>query len=149
MTLKEIITKEYLKTDNPKLRPGDTVRIHQKISPADTSTEKGKGKKKEAKKEGKRVQIFEGVVIAIKHGKGISGSYTVRRISGGIGVERIFPLHCPSVEKIEVVAHGKARRAKLYYLRDRVGKKAKIKRKALAVPGAEKQNSVASELIVQ
>ncbi len=144
MTAKETITKEYLKTNIPQLKPGDTIRVHQKISSVDVSTEKGK--KKEAKKEGERIQVFEGVVIALKHGKGVSGTYTVRRISGGVGVERIFPLHCPTVEKIEVVAHGKARRAKLYYLRNRVGKKAKIKRKALivpelssALPGAEKK----------
>ena len=73
-----------------------------------------------------RIQIFEGTVIAKKHG-GIEETFTVRRISYGIGVEKVFPLHAPSIEKVEVVRHGKVRRAKLYYLRDRVGKAAKVK----------------------
>ena len=89
---------------------GDTVRVHLRV--------------KEGNRE--RIQVFEGTVIAKKHG-GIEESFTVRRISYGIGVEKVFPLHAPSVEKVEVVRRGKVRRAKLYYLRDRVGKAAKVK----------------------
>ena len=101
------------KTDLPNIRPGDTVLVHQKI--------------KEGNKE--RIQIFEGVVIAKKHGKGPSGTITVRKVVEGIGVERIFPIHSPAISKIEIVKHGKVRRAKLYYLRTTKGKKAKIKKK--------------------
>ncbi len=107
------IEKEQLKSDLPDIRPGDTVRVHQII--------------KEKNKE--RLQVFEGVVIARKHGKGISSTITVRRISSDVSVERIFPLHSPIIKKIEVVQSGKVRRAKLYYLREKVGKKAKLKRK--------------------
>ena len=89
---------------------GDTVRVHLRV--------------KEGSRE--RIQVFEGTVIAKKHG-GIEESFTVRRISYGIGVEKVFPLHAPSVEKVEIVRRGKVRRAKLYYLRDRVGKAAKVK----------------------
>ena len=91
---------------------GDTVRVHIKV--------------KEGNRE--RIQIYEGTVIAKKHG-GIEESITVRRISYGIGVEKVFPLHSPMIDKIETVRRGKVRRAKLYYLRDRVGKKAKVKEK--------------------
>ncbi len=108
-------TKPYLKTDLPQIKIGDTIKVHQKI--------------KEGDKE--RIQIFEGVVIAKKHGAGVNGSMTVRKIIDGVGVEKILPLHSPNIAKIEVMAHGKVRRAKLYYLRDRVGKKAKIKRKEI------------------
>lgn len=93
------------------LRSGDTVRVYQKI--------------KESNKE--RVQVFEGVVIARKHGKGISATFTVRKVSGGIGIERIFPLHAPFIEKIEIIKRAKVRRSKLYYLRNLRGKKAKLK----------------------
>ena len=94
------LTEGQLRTDIPAFRPGDTVRVHAKVV--------------EGNRE--RIQIFEGVVIARK-GAGISENYTVRKISNGVGVERIFPLHTPRVEKIEVVRYGKVRRAKLYYLR--------------------------------
>lgn len=97
----------------PDVRPGDTVKVHQAI--------------KEKNKE--RIQVFEGVIIARKHGKGISSTITVRRISPDISVEKIFPLHLPAIKKIEVVQRGKVRRAKLYYLRERTGKKAKLKKK--------------------
>ena len=94
------LTEGQLRTDIPSFRPGDTVRVHAKVV--------------EGNRE--RIQIFEGVVIARK-GAGISENYTVRKISNGVGVERIFPIHTPRVEKIEVVRYGKVRRAKLYYLR--------------------------------
>jgi large subunit ribosomal protein L19 len=93
------------------VRPGDTVKVHQKI--------------KEKNKD--RIQVFEGQVLARKHGKGISSTITVRKVIDGIGVEKIFPLHSPSIEKIEIVKRAKARRAKLYYLRTAKGRKAKIK----------------------
>ena len=99
-----------MKEQPPQVAIGDTVRVHIRV--------------KEGSRE--RIQVFEGTVIAKKHG-GIEESFTVRRISYGIGVEKVFPLHAPSIEKVEVVRHGKVRRAKLYYLRDRVGKAAKVK----------------------
>ncbi|UFJ42088.1 50S ribosomal protein L19 [Brevibacillus humidisoli] len=104
------LEKEQLKQDLPAFRPGDTVRVHVKVV--------------EGQRE--RIQIFEGVVIR-RRGTGISETFTVRKISYGVGVERTFPLHTPKIDKIEVVRHGRVRRAKLYYLRDRVGKAARIK----------------------
>ncbi len=104
--------QEKIRTEIPEFRPGDTVRVHHRI--------------KEGDKE--RVQVFEGVVIKIKRG-GPRTTFTVRKISYGIGVEKIFPLHSPVIEKIEVKQRGKVRRAKLYYLRQRVGKSARIKEK--------------------
>ncbi len=101
---------EQLKEEKPSIVVGDTVKVHAKI--------------KEGQRE--RIQIFEGTVIAKKNG-GISETFTVRRVSYGVGVEKTFPLHSPKVEKVEVVRTGKVRRAKLYYLRDRVGKSAKVK----------------------
>jgi len=95
----------------PEIRPGDTVRVHQRI--------------KEGDKE--RVQVFEGVVIARKHGEGINATITVRKITHGVGVEKIFPLYLPTLEKIEVVRKGRVRRAKLYYLREKSAKEARIK----------------------
>ncbi|WP_035053254.1 50S ribosomal protein L19 [Carnobacterium pleistocenium] len=106
----EAITNGQLREDIPAFRPGDTVRIHAKIV--------------EGTRE--RIQLFEGVVIK-RRGGGISQSYTVRKISNGIGVERTFPLHSPRVAQIEVVRFGKVRRAKLYYLRELHGKAARIK----------------------
>ena len=110
MDLMQSFTQKHLKDEPPVVTVGDTVRVHLKV--------------KEGNRE--RIQIFEGTVIAKKHG-GIEETFTVRRISYGIGVEKVFPLHAPSIEKVEVVRHGKVRRAKLYYLRDRVGKAAKVK----------------------
>jgi len=112
MDLMQAFTAKYVKADPPVANVGDTVRVHVRI--------------KEGSRE--RVQVFEGVVIAKKHG-GIDESITVRRISYGVGVEKVFPLHAPAVEKIELVRRGKVRRAKLYYLRGRVGKSAKLKEK--------------------
>jgi large subunit ribosomal protein L19 len=106
----ESVAQPYKKTDLPRISPGDTVRASVKV--------------REAGKE--RIQLFEGVVLAIKHG-GIAQTVTLRKISNGIAVERTFPLHSPNVAKFEVVRRGKVRRAKLYYLRTKVGKEARIK----------------------
>ncbi len=114
-------TEPYLKTDLPEIKVGDTVKLHQRIIVGADS--------KSGKKETERIQIFEGLVIAKKHGKGITGSMTVRKIIDGVGVEKTVPLHSPNIAKIEVIGHGKVRRAKLYYLRAIKGKKAKLKRK--------------------
>ncbi|NLE12712.1 MAG: 50S ribosomal protein L19 [Clostridiales bacterium] len=112
MDLIKAFTSEQLKEKVPQFNIGDTVRVHNRI------------------KEGNRVrtQLYEGTVIAKRSG-GISETFTVRRISYGIGVEKTFPIHSPNVEKVEVVRKGAPRRAKLYYLRDKVGKDAKIKEK--------------------
>ena len=110
MDIIKAFTNEQLKTEIPEFHVGDTVKVHQRIV------------------EGQRVrtQIFEGTVIARKNG-GISETFTVRRVSYGVGVEKTFPVHSPNVEKVEVIRRGKVRRAKLYYLRDRVGKSSKVK----------------------
>ena len=110
MNLMQAFVEKQKKANVPSVAIGDTVKVHLKV--------------KEGNRE--RIQIFEGTVIAKKHG-GIEETFTVRRISYGIGVEKVFPVHAPSIEKVEVVRHGKVRRAKLYYLRDRVGKAAKVK----------------------
>jgi large subunit ribosomal protein L19 len=112
MDLIKELNKEQLAKELPQVSVGDTVRVHVKI--------------KEGARE--RVQVFEGTVIAKKHG-GIEETITVRRVSYGIGVEKVFPVHSPSIVTIETVRSGFVRRAKLYYLRDRVGKAAKIKEK--------------------
>ena len=104
------LTAGMLKEDAPKVEIGSTVKVHVRI--------------KEGEKE--RIQVFEGTVIA-KNNSGISETFTVRRVSYGVGVERVFPVHSPNVAKVELVRNGKVRRAKLYYLRDRVGKAAKVK----------------------
>lgn len=117
----ETFQKSQLK-DQADIRPGDTVKVHQKI--------------KEGDKE--RIQIFEGIVIARKHGKGISSTITVRKVVEGVGVERILPVHSPSIAKIEVVKSGKVRRSKLYYLRTAKGKKAKLKKRGFAVAVVDK-----------
>ena len=108
----DIVESEYLRDDIPDFRPGDTVKIHVKVA------EGGR----------ERIQLFQGVVIARKGG-GTRETFTVRKISFGIGVERTFPLHSPIISKIEVVTQGRVRRAKLYYLRERVGKAAKVREK--------------------
>lgn len=109
----ENFIKSYLKTDLPDIRPGDTIRVYQKI-PASPSSQKSKNKDQGSKE---KTQAFEGVVIARKHGKGISATITVRKVIDNIGVEKIFPIHSPSIEKIEILKTGKVRRAKLYYFR--------------------------------
>ena len=112
MDLIKELNKEHLATEVPAVKVGDTVRVHVKV--------------KEGSRE--RIQVFEGTVIAKKHG-GIGETITVRRISYGVGVEKVFPVHSPSIATIEVVRGGAVRRAKLYYLRGRVGKGAKVKEK--------------------
>lgn len=112
MNLIEELNRQTLSAEKPQVNVGDTVRVHVRI--------------REGARE--RIQVFEGTVIARKHG-GIEETITVRRISYGIGVEKVFPIYSPTIEKIEVVRQGRVRRAKLYYLRDRVGKRAKVKEK--------------------
>ena len=112
MDLIKELNKETLQNEVTKVQIGDQVRVHVKV--------------KEGSRE--RIQVFEGTVIAKKHG-GITETITVRRISYGVGVEKVFPVHSPSIDKIEVVRNGAVRRAKLYYLRGRVGKSAKVKEK--------------------
>jgi len=109
----EIFNQTQFKKDLPDIRPGDTVRIHHKI--------------KEGDKE--RVQVFEGLVLARKHGKETGATITVRKVISGVGVEKIFPIHSPSIEKMEILKRGKVRRAKLYYLRSAKGRKARLKKR--------------------
>jgi large subunit ribosomal protein L19 len=110
MKATDLVDKAYLRTDIPAFRPGDTVRVHVRV------VEAGR----------ERVQVFQGVVIR-RQGGGLQETFTVRKISFGVGVERTFPVHSPSIAKLEIVSHGLVRRAKLYYLRDLRGKKARIK----------------------
>ena len=110
MVALKLISGSSMKENAPQFNVGDTVKVHVRIQEGEKS----------------RIQIFEGTVIAKKHG-GISETFTVRRVAHGCGIERVFPLHAPAVDKVEVIRHGKVRRAKLYYLRDRVGKAAKVK----------------------
>ncbi len=110
MDILNVVTANQLRTDLPDFRPGDTIAVHVKVI--------------EGEKE--RIQVFKGVCIG-KKGSGINATFTVRKISNGVGVERIFPMHSPRIEKIEVIRPGKVRRAKLYYLRGRQGKAARIK----------------------
>jgi len=110
MNLLQAVDNSQLRTDIPKLRSGDTVRVHVKIKEGDKY----------------RIQLFEGVVLSMKR-HGISSTFTVRKVSSGYGVERIFPFHSPIIEKVEVVKQGKVRRARLYYLRGRRGKAARLK----------------------
>ena len=118
--------QKYLKQEIPDIRPGDVIRVHLKLA---EKTKRGADKS----------QIFEGLVIAKKHGKGMDGTFTVRKIAEGIGVERIFPLHCSTISKIEIVKRSKVRRAKLYYMRERAGKKARMKtQELLGVEWSEK-----------
>ena len=119
--------KPMLRTDLPDIRPGDTVRVLQKI--------------REGEKE--RIQPFEGLVIARKHGAGISAMITVRRVAAGIGVERIYPIHSPTIQKIEVLKRSKVRRAKLYYIREKAAKE--IRRKLRAQETGDRDGLAAVE----
>ncbi len=112
MNLIEMLDQQNMKPELPQMNVGDTVRVHVKI--------------KEGSRE--RIQVFEGTIIAKKHG-GVEQTITVRRLSYGVGVEKVFPVHSPNIVNVETVRRGKVRRAKLYYLRDRVGKAAKVKEK--------------------
>jgi len=125
-TQTEKFNQEQLNKKVPDVRPGDTIKVHQRV--------------KEGGKE--RIQIFEGVVIARKHGKGISSTIKVRKVVEGVGVEKIFPVHSPSISKIEIVKSSKVRRAKLYYLRIAKGTKAKLKNKDLVAAVAPEEQPV-------
>ena len=108
----KLIAQSSMKADMPKIEVGDYVRVNVKIREGDKE----------------RIQAFEGTVIAMKHG-GISETFTVRRVAHGVGIERVFPVHSPRVASVDVLRHGVVRRAKLYYLRNRVGKAARVKEK--------------------
>jgi len=116
------VTKDQIRDDIPAFREGDTVRVNVRVVDF-KDTKKGVERRE-------RLQAYEGVVIA-RHNKGISSSFTVRKVSGGIGVERVFPLHSPMLESIKVVRHGRVRRAKLYYLRQLSGKAARIRERRI------------------
>jgi len=111
----DVVERAYLRDDQPDFGPGDTVKVHVRV----------------VEGERQRVQIFEGIVIR-RRGSKLSATFTVRKMSFGVGVERTFPVHSPMIAKIERVTQGDVRRAKLYYLRDRIGKKAKVKEKRQA-----------------
>ena len=119
MNTLDFVDAKSLKSDIPDFRPGDTVKVHVKVVEGNRS----------------RIQVFQGVVIR-RQGGGVRETFTVRKVSFGVGVERTFPVHTPVVEKIELVTRGDVRRAKLYYLRDLTGKKAKIKEKRDNAPKA-------------
>jgi large subunit ribosomal protein L19 len=108
----DLVERPFLRDDVPEFRPGDTVKVHVRV----------------VEGERERIQVFEGIVIR-RRGSQLSQSFTVRKISFGVGVERTFPVHSPMIGKIEIVTRGDVRRAKLYYLRSRIGKKAKVKEK--------------------
>jgi large subunit ribosomal protein L19 len=112
MKTTDLVDNQYLRTDIPQLKSGDEVKVHVRV------VESGK----------ERIQIFHGNIVAIQ-GSGIAETYTVRKLSYGVGVERTFPMHSPTVAKLELLSHGDVRRAKLYYLRDRTGRAAKIREK--------------------
>ncbi len=121
-----LLNKTGLRADLPALKAGMKVRVWQRIKEADNK---------------ERLQAFEGIVIAMKHGSGKTATFTVRKVTSGVGVERVFPTHSPMIAKIDVLSQAKVRSAKLYYLRGRIGKKARIKQKELAeavvVPAVE------------
>ena len=122
-TLQEV-EKEYLRTDLPDFRAGDTVRVHVKVAEGDKE----------------RIQVFQGVVIR-RRGSGTRASFAVRKVSAGVGVERVFPLHSPVIDRIEVVRRGRVRRAKLYYLRGLRGKAARIEERREDRPAKKKARS--------
>jgi large subunit ribosomal protein L19 len=127
------IDKASIRSDIPNFRPGDTVKVHVKVVEGNRS----------------RIQVFQGVVIA-RHGGGVRETFTVRKISFGVGVERTFPVHTPIIDHIDVVTRGDVRRAKLYYLRELRGKKAKIKEKrdALGLPSAVAPVEIAEDQVM-
>ena len=133
MNKTDLVDAQYLRADLPDFRPGDTVKVHVRV------VEAGR----------ERIQVFQGVVIR-RQGGGLQETFTVRKISFGVGVERTFPLHSPSIGKLEVVSRGHVRRAKLYYLRERRGKKARIRERRLgdeelaAIAAAEAERAAAA-----
>ena len=128
----DLVERSRLRTDLPSFRPGDTVKVHVKVS--------------EAGRE--RIQMFQGVVLG-RRGGGLRETFTVRKVSFGVGVERTFPLHSPTVAKLEIVTHGKVRRAKLYYLRELSGRRAKIRERRVAVPEEGTVAQVTSEDVAE
>ena len=124
MNLLESVVNSQLRTDIPAFRPGDTIRVHVKIKEGDKY----------------RIQIFEGVVIARKK-NGVSSTFTVRKVSSGYGIERIFPFHSPIIDKLEIVKSGKVRRARLYYLRGRRGKAARLKESGRIEPATGRSSA--------
>ena len=126
-TSTDTLLASHLRTDLPKIHAGDTVKVQQKI--------------KEGDKE--RVSAFEGLVIATKHGRGISGTFTVRKVVDGVGVERIFPLHAPMIVNVEVLRRSNVRRSKLYYIRDKAAREVRKKMKLLHIPAAAKAETAA------
>jgi len=123
MNVIDAIEKEQLRDDVPEFSPGDTVKVHLKVV--------------EGNRE--RIQVFEGIVIGRK-GTGARESFTVRKITFGISVERVFPVHSPRIQKVEIVTYGRVRRAKLYYLRDKVGKKSRVKTRNMARSARNQSN---------
>ncbi len=121
LTKLETFNQLQLKMGLPNIQPGDIVRVYQTIS------DSAKNKETDQKEKRGKAQVFEGQVLARKHGKEIGATILIRKIISGVGVERTFPIHSPCIEKIEVVKRGKARRAKLYYLRSAKGRKARLK----------------------
>ena len=134
MNKTDLVDQAYLRTDLPEFRPGDTVKVHVRV------VEAGR----------ERIQVFQGVVIR-RQGGGLHETFTARKISFGVGVERTFPVHSPSISRLEVVTRGRVRRAKLYYLRERRGKKARIKERRLgdeelaAIAAAEAERAAAAD----
>jgi large subunit ribosomal protein L19 len=129
----ETVEAADLKKSLPQLNPGDTVRVHVRVKETNVK-EEIKGKPKETERE--RVQVFEGVVIGLR-GTGARATMTVRKVSFGTGVERIFPLHARTIERVEVVKHARVRRAKLYFLRERKGKAGRMKERRVETPTRE------------
>ncbi|MEI6528104.1 MAG: 50S ribosomal protein L19 [bacterium] len=126
----KISTVNIEERKNLDLRSNDTIKVHQKIKEGDKT----------------RTQVFEGLVIAVKHGKEAGGTFTVRKVVDGVGVERIFPLYAPSIEKIEIVRRAQARRAKLYYIRDKAAKEIRKKmRKMISIKSPEKVEEAKTE----
>jgi large subunit ribosomal protein L19 len=115
MSIMDVVEAQGMKDQTPEFNPGDTVRVHMRVVEGEKS----------------RIQIFEGNVIGRRGSAGLRATFTVRKVSGGVGVERVFPLHSPNVQQIEVIRQGQVRRAKLYYLRELSGKKARIREKRL------------------
>src|SRR3989338_3201497 len=152
----QILLKDRHKKNIPDLKAGQVVRVHERISEGDSSTSRetsrsSGGADGQAGQTKERTQVFEGLVIAVKHGRGLDGTFTVRKIgAGGVGVERIFPLHMPAIEKIEILRQEHVRRSKLYYIREQVDKKtkkrkAKIQNLVFSIDG-EKEEEVEEEL---